>query len=460
MKTFGNIKSIKTAICVLICCLFVTACTDEYLDIKPNKKQSTPDTLDDLEALLDNPTKMNFFGASIGEISADNYYLSFDDWNAISEVTARNAYIWDDDLFNDRENNDWSYLYMTVFYSNVVLEGLEKIKPDAHSVKRRNNIKGCALMFRAYSFYQLSQLFMKPYSKSIEQTEPGIALRLSSDLNEKSVRSSMKETFERIIADASEAALLLDVIPKYKTRPSKPAALGLLARTFLDQGNYIKSGKFADSCLSLYNTPLLDYNSLVANAASPVPQYNSEVIFHTRMFSRSIMSAARCKVDSNLYRSYHVNDLRRKIFFKTSGNSSSFKGSYDGSSSLYNGIAADEMYLVRAESRARTGNKEDALKDLNELISKRYLKGKFIPFTASTEEETLTEILKERRKELIFRGSRWGDMRRLNQESRFAVKVERLLNGKKYDLVPNSNKYVLPLPGSVIAASGMAQNPR
>ena len=109
----------------------------------------------------------------------------------------------------------------------------------------------------------------------------------------------------------------------------------------------------------------------------------------------------------------------------------------------------------------RLGSINAAMDDLNALIIKRWKNnGTFVPFTAATANEALAKVLKERRKELIFRGLRWTDLRRLNKDPRFAITLTRNLNGVVYTLPPNDDRYTLPIPDQEIKISGIAQNPR
>ena len=101
-----------------------------------------------------------------------------------------------------------------------------------------------------------------------------------------------------------------------------------------------------------------------------------------------------------------------------------------------------------------------AIQDLNALLAKRWKSGSFVPVTAMTSEDALKIILEERRKELVFRGLRWSDLKRLNKEPRFAVTLEKTIAGKEYVLPPNDNRYVFPIPSAVIQMSGIEQNPR
>jgi len=169
-------------------------------------------------------------------------------------------------------------------------------------------------------------------------------------------------------------------------------------------------------------------------------------------------------IDSVLFGSYDANDLRKTIFFKNLGTGLgySFKGNYDGSifGQLFNGIAVDELYLLRAEAQARLGNKDAAMADINTLLQKRYKTGFFVPLTATTAADALRKVLTERRKELVGRSRRWFDLRRLNQDPNFAISIYRKVNGTTYQLAPNDNRYTFYIPLNVVALTGMEQNTR
>ncbi|MOA51075.1 SusD family protein [compost metagenome] len=75
-------------------------------------------------------------------------------------------------------------------------------------------------------------------------------------------------------------------------------------------------------------------------------------------------------------------------------------------------------------------------------------------------ESALDVVLKERRKELLFRGLRWTDLRRLNLDPTTARTPKRELDGKIYTIEPNSPNYVYPFPDNVIQLAGLIQNER
>src|SRR6478672_7153600 len=95
----------------------------KFLDEKPDKKLVVPSTLADLQAVLDNTNTFNAAYPFSPELSADNYYITTQEWQARS-TTERNLYIWDADVFNETDRNDWSSPYTIVYGSNVVLDQL------------------------------------------------------------------------------------------------------------------------------------------------------------------------------------------------------------------------------------------------------------------------------------------------------------------------------------------------
>jgi hypothetical protein len=78
-------------------------------------------------------------------------------------------------------------------------------------------------------------------------------------------------------------------------------------------------------------------------------------------------------------------------------------------------ITNEELYLLRAEARWFTGDKANAIADINFI---RVNSGGLDPSAltvASTDAEFITELLLQRRYSLMFQGFRWNDVRRFNQ---------------------------------------------
>lgn len=433
---------------------------DEFLDAKPNAALAVPSTLNDLQLILQDESLFNQNDPALNQIGSDDYYDNPTILNSFSS-TEINGYLWNPKVYDAGSNLlDWTSPYLQVYYANVILDAIQKINLSTSERVKSNNIKGSALFYRSIAFYNLLQTFSTPYNLSTSANDLGIPLRLNSNINDKSTRPSQKQCYSQIISDILAALPLLPVNPIYKTQPSQGAANGLLARIYLTMNDYVQAGKYADACIK-QSPGLTNYNTLKPATRALSTDYLGEDIFHSRMISYSINSSnSKSFADTILYQSYTTNDLRKSLFFIINAGRPFFRGTYDFKRYLFSGIATDEIYLIRAECYARVGDIENSMKDLNSLLVKRWKTGTFLPYLASSADDALNQVLKERRKELIFRGQRWQDLRRLNQDTRFAVTLTRNINSLVYSLPPKDNRYTWPIPDNEIQSSGIQQNPR
>lgn len=440
--------------------LLLSSCGKKWLDAKPDKSQVVPKSIKDFQALLDNSALFNINQSSgLGEIGAGDFYINLTAWESLFNVQEKSAYIWanTENFYMGEQSIDWVNGYQRILNANIVLEGIEKVKPVSAEQQDWNNIKGSALFYRAFDFFNMAQEYCVSYKSTTASNDLGLPLRLEYDVNVKVKRSNLQQTYERITSDLLTAAELLSTKPQYKTRPSKEAAYALLARVYLVMENYEKAGIYADKALQI-QSDLLDYSKLNTGASFPLARFNTEVIFHS-VFNYGVLLPTRLIVEPALYSAYEVNDCRRNLFFTIGTNGITYKGSYNGDRNMFGGLATDELYLIRAEVKARNGELPAALIDLNHLRRNRW-KSNYKDLQSTDANVVLGDILQERRKELLFRGIRWTDLRRLNKDSRFAVVMNRSLNGTTYTLQPNDKKYVFPIDEEEIRLSGIEQNER
>lgn len=452
----GVLVRIIILFAALNCILYFPGCK-KYLEAKPDKSLVTPKSIKDLQLLLDNVALYTGYPSS-GELGADNHFIPDDSYGSMVD-DERNNYIWLEQT--TATETEWQNTYRVVFSANVALQALKELPANTGAKEENDNVKGSALFFRAYGFGALAQVYAPQYTAQSANTNYGIPLKLTADIEDETKRSTVQETYDRIINDAKESIDLLPNTIAYKTRPSKPAAYGLLARTYLVMGNYDSAGRYADLCLQQYDTLFRFSTLILTGTGSPFGILNKETIFYAEARSGSGFSNGR--IDSTLYASYGNNDLRKTAYFRDRGsNQYSFKGFYSRSTSImFHGIATDEMLLIRAECKARLGKAIEAMQDLNFLLETRWAKNTFVPLVASAPEEALDIILRERRKELLFRpSSRWNDLRRLNLNPVYAKTVVRKIKGQLYELPPNDPRYTLLIPASVIGITGIEQNPR
>lgn len=435
--------------------IYLLAGCSQYLDIKPDDKLAIPSSVEDLQLILDSYVTMNNSFPVAGEVMSDHYYVSTEIWASRNE-RERNYYLW---LPEINDNTAWASGYRAILGINTVLDNLEKHKANVAS----HPVKGRALFLRAYRYYSLAQLYVPPYEVSTINASLGLPLRLDADFEKPSIRSSIEETYTQIIRDLENAVQLLPLADPLKTRPTKVAAYGALAKVYLSMKKYDKAGLYADSCLQFYET-LMDFNGLNPLAPAPIARFNEEVIFHARSPVATIMSSSMAMIDSVLYQSYHDDDLRKSIYYSTNTDGSAiFKGDYDGSGVsshfAFWGITTGEMYLIRAECYARQNKVSEALTDINTLLAKRWRINTFTAHTATLSDVALDIILDERRKELVFRGTRWIDLRRFISEPQHTVVPHRNIEGINYQLLPDNSTYTLKIPQYVISYSNIVQNP-
>jgi tetratricopeptide (TPR) repeat protein len=440
-----------------------TSC-HKFLEAKSVQSLATPSSLSDLEAISNNKDISK--GTSMLSGMADEYYVTYTDWLSRTEEQ-KNGYIWDPQL---NDYTDWYAQYYAVLNANTILFNLELV-PNNGDKTRANTIKGTALYYRSWAFFRIALLFAPQYDAKTVETALGIPLRLTADINEASKRSTLRETYNQITGDLLQA---LDLLPNNvpdnrvtKTRPSKAAAHGLLARVYLQMGDYPKAKEHATASLQTHSA-LMDFNDanwVSPAAASPFKELNPEIISYA-MTDFPLTANSRAKVDSVLYKSYDTNDLRKTAYFaKNTDVSYRFKGSYSVSLvELFCGIATDELLLIRAECAAREGNASAAMKDVNDLLRSRWKKkngvSTYVDQTATDAQDALLKVLGERRKELVYRETRWADLKRLNKEPGLATTIVRNMDGQLVTLPPDDLRYSLLIPMEVMRIASLPQNPR
>lgn len=464
IPSLARINDLYTWLIILAGSLLLVSCKkqDNFLATIPDASLAVPATLNDLQLMVQHEGLFNENDPGFGTVSADEYYITDASFIGSTKLE-QNLYIWAKGIYPNETDQvyDWSSAYSQIYTANVILESLAAIKVSGSQLNQYNTIKGSALFFRAKAFFNLLQVFSLPYDSAKASLQLGIPLRLNANLNIQSVRASQQDCYIQLLQDLQTAAALLPVSVLHPSLPSSVAANGFLARVYLSMGSYSKALQYANACLA-GNASLTDYNTLKTGAFPIAQSVIKEDIFHSVTANYGIIGYSKAIIDTTLYNSYQQNDLRKSIFFYYYRGNQTWNGTYDvvHTNIVFDGIATDEIYLTRAECFARQGNVSAAMNDLNTLLINRYKTGTFIPYTATSADDALNQVLTERKKELLFRGTRWTDLRRLNKEPRFAQTIRRKVQGTTYELAPNDPKYALPLPPQEIQLSGVQQNQR
>ncbi|WBL43024.1 RagB/SusD family nutrient uptake outer membrane protein [Algoriphagus halophytocola] len=429
-KLIGNIL-IGIAVGMTLSC-------NGFLDEKPEKSILVPNSVDDVRYILDNYKILNE-NPLLCFILADDYQTVDQSWEGLNPWVQR-SYLWQDEIFApDERSTDYNLLHRKIFYANVALKTLADLGNVDQEVQE---LKGEALFVRSMSLFYLAQLFLPhPQSSQVESTE--IPVHFNPDVNAEPDWVGSKELMERIVMDLEEASLLLSQKAAYPNRPDRLASKGLLSRVYLYMGDFEMAYKAGKEVIG-DNSSLLNYADFSAGSPYPFPLFNKETVYYGFTSSYFVTASAMTFIDPELVGLYSENDRRKELFFRDSPSGRPlFRGSYTGVSSLFTGITLSEIYLNVAEAAIRTEMEEEGLGLLTLLATNRYKD--VDKWKGEAGGNLLEVVLEERRKELVFRCTRWGDMKRLAAQSELEFPITRVIRNEEYKL-EEMEKFTLNLP--------------
>lgn len=448
-----------TLIILLTLSIMFSSC-NKYLEEKSDKRLATPTTIADLKALLHHNNMFLSF-SSAGQVSSDDLIINDNDYNGLSYDSDKRLYSWKPDYVSKGVGsigNNWQYCYSQIFVCNSVLQSLID---NNLSGSEADEVKGQALVLRAARFLDGAQVWTPIFNVLTANEELGMVLRLDPDMNIKSTRASVQQTYDQIINDLSTAIPLLPANSTFSGIPTKGSAYGLLARTYLILGKYELARENAKSALQQKNV-LIDFNLLKSSDPFPVAGtqiYNpDEILFFSTMTIYDIDINSAIKVNPELYNLYQDGDLRKEMYYKQGNGGYLYKGS-QSRAGLFNGPTTAEMLLIISECYARDNKILEAKQALDQLRIKRWKSEKYKTSNFINKEQAMKAIFQERRKELAFRSLRWSDLKRLNRDGA-NISMTRIINGELLTLSPNDKRYAIALPEDLIAIAQIPQNPR
>lgn len=447
---------LKLFFTVVIALLF-SSCSKQWLDEKQNIKLIVPTTLNDMDLLL-NTDLLRLDGRGACETACDDYEFTSSQFSSFFYDYSRNLITWKSielPKFGSTEADEWDLAYAEIQISNIVLERLQKIERIGNNREQFDRIKGTALYHRAKENLNLAMTFCKYYDKNTAANDQGIPLKLTSDISEKIVRASLEDTYTSIISDLKTAAALLPERQINQTYIAKGGAFGLLARTYLFMDNYVDALKSSDSSFK-YHSFLENYNNVNGSPARPFLNVSTKEMHVIGIMRQQSDNFRIGRVSSDLFELYDSNDLRKNLFFKinTDDGKPTFRGSYQGGQ-LFTATATDEVLLIKAECSARLNKLTEAKTALNLLLQNRFKTGTYVIISTNDNNELLDIIIKERRKELLARGLRWQDLKRLNREAKFMKTLVRKIGDDVFTLPPNDPKYIFAIPQYIKSFTGI-----
>ncbi|GAB2543535.1 RagB/SusD family nutrient uptake outer membrane protein [Spirosoma aerophilum] len=320
--------------------------------------------------------------------------------------------------------------------------GIANIDKAAGTQAERNQIKGEALGIRAFSYFNLVQLYGKRYDAAAKpNSQPGVPLVLTPT-TEGLPRATVEEVYTQINKDLTEAATLLTSTRSFKSHINLEVIKGFQARVALTQQNWTDAAKFAAEARKGFSLmTVAQYQEGFSDIGNPEWMWGFDHVedqteyfgaFHSYMSSNYNSTNIRVTpkaINSLLYDQIPATDVRAKMWVKTPTTTNSivptggvrvpymnqkFRLPGTPSTSAMGDIPymrVAEMHLIEAEAQARLGNATAAASVLFELVNKRDPS-----YTLSTKTGTqlIDEILFNRRIELWGEGFRFTDLKRMN----------------------------------------------
>jgi starch-binding outer membrane protein, SusD/RagB family len=326
---------------------------------------------------------------------------------------------------NENVRDLWGGAYVGINRANNVLAAV----PTATGMTeaQRSLARGEALFIRALHYSRLLQWF------------GGVPLILepSRGVGEAALvsRSSSQDVYSRIIADLEEAAPLLPT-GRVAGRATRGAANALLARIYLEVGNYAQARDKATTVISSGTYSLVpNFGTLYSQKNSPesifelqfTPNTGNSLAFW--FFPAALGGRLGMSPTAELYNAYGAGDTRRDVSIRMSG-TTRYIGKYTrialGDDNIIE-LRLAEMYLIRAEANARLNAPAATVRaDLNILRTRAGAAP--LGEAVATQAQLLQAVLNERRLELAFEGHRFFDLRRFGVAAQqLGISADRLL---------------------------------
>jgi hypothetical protein len=342
---------------------------------------------------------------------------------------------------NDQSNIvrfSYGFYYSMIGNANMIIANIDNAEgPEAD----KKLIKGQAYAYRAWSYFQMVQLFGERYVNGAANDGLGVSLVLEPRTGALP-RNTVAEVYTQINADLDEAIALLNGI----NRPAKShlnvnVAKGIKARVALTQGNWAVAAQMAIEArqgFSLMSNA--QYLEGFSNTTNPEwiwgidhrddhTTYFFSFYAYLGNFSSTNSRGNPKAIFSKLYDQIAATDIRKQLWDPT-GTNPSFPLVAGGTRKPYmtrkfllanpnnsNGdlvfMRAAEMYLIEAEALARQTGKEAEARNVLFTLAKNRDPNYVLSVNSGT--ALIDEILTQRRVELWAEGFRFYDLKRLNQ---------------------------------------------
>jgi hypothetical protein len=456
-KQKGKMKRILfTTLTIAALTLFFGSCSEDYLNTVPSDQVGSADAftttgkamgaLNGIHRMMYRQHNSRQDQAGEGSINIYRDLLGEDlVMTATGNGWYNNIYKWVDHRNETAASGyaPWYFYYRILANANMIINNIDNA---AGSQEDKDNIKGEALIYRAWCHFSLVQLFAKRYVAGGANDQLGVPIMLTNNF-EGQPRNTVDEVYDQIILDLEEAiALHASYDRANKSHMNIDVARGIMARVALTMGDWTTAATLA--ALAREDYPLMSTSEYTAGfndytneewmwGSTVVPDqttyFYSYFAYMSRNFNSTNIRGNPKAISSLLYDNpiFTATDIRKANFDPTGQHTAlalpaNFsRKPYTNQKYLSAGLAdsrgdvvymrAAEMYLIEAEAYARMGGHDtEAQLALNTLREARETVPANYEPTTNTGQALIDEIMLNRRLELWGEGFRFTDLKRLN----------------------------------------------
>lgn len=444
---------IKKGALVMAIMLTLGACKKDYLTTSPTNQVSTIDAFKSTAnawAALNGIHRIMYsqiFGVQAqGGQSGNMIYMDALGEDFVFPNTSNSWFRGEYQWLQHRNPNqnilyyNYTFYYVIISNANMIIENIDAAEgPDSD----KKAIKGEALAYRAWAYYQMVQLFGERYVAGGENKSLAVPIVLSPKTS-KNPRNTVAEVYTQINIDLDESINLLQGYKRLNNSHfDANVAKGIKARVALTQEKFADAAKFAkearaSSTLMSNSDYLAGFNDYTNKewmwgsriVADQTNYFYSFFAYMSLNYNSTAIRSTPKVMFSVLYDKISATDVRKKLWDPTGANATDFplpnatysRAKYqskkfrvvDPAASIGDVpyMRAGEMYLIEAEALARLGGRDaDAAKVLFDFAVNR---DPSYTLSTKTGQALIDEILIQRRVELWGEGFRFYDLKRTN----------------------------------------------
>jgi len=456
MKNINKTIVVKYSGILLLFLLIATSCK-KLIEVPANPIDQIPqshvfaDSSDIIGAMAGIYTN---FGVGVGSLNFGSGQITINTGLTGDELVPQIAFGGDDvELYqnailpaNGKDGTTWTDAYKCIYQMNVCLAGISSTNAISPALKKQ--LLAEIKVTRALYYFNMVN------------TWGAVPLILSTDytLTKSQPRAPVDTIYKQILADltSAESNLNSNYPSAGRARPNKYVAEALLSKVYLYRGMWqqaltasndvINSGLY--SLTTDLNAVFLDGSTEALWQLPANSQYEATpegfALLPNDGQNLSYAYAPQYALSQELISSFENGDNRMNqwtVSYALNGTNYSVAYKYKNLSSTasptedYMVIRLAELYLIRAEALAHTGNFTGAMADVN-LIRQR---AGLLPAAAISQTDVLVAIMKERRIELFCEwGNRWFDLNRTGT-------INTVLSAEKTGWKPTSSLFPIPI---------------